>query len=210
MEENAVLENTKTNVNDDNEHFICHQCHRSFKTHRGLTQHPRACKTVLHILRNDEQQVQRNDDAVSSQVKTHVMGNVIKVNKEKNVESFYWNAIKGSEITRTINDIYNKIVYWRKNLFMLPNGSSEKNYVFFPDKVYEISFIIFRASRQKISTFGTFAIWLFLPLSRICSLIHLSRIVVIEILSFFSSKTDFRFEFLVKTYVYAGNFNLIQ
>ena len=71
MEENAVLENTKTNVNDDNEHFICHQCHRGFKTHRGLTQHQRtSCKIVLHILRNDDQQVQRNDDAVSSQVKT--------------------------------------------------------------------------------------------------------------------------------------------
>ena len=35
-------------------------------------------------------------------------------------------------------------------------------------------------------------------------------IVVIEIFSFFSSKTDFIFEFLVKTYVYAGNFSLIQ
>ena len=40
--------------------------------------------------------------------------------------------------------------------------------------------------------------------------IHLSRIVVIEIFSFFSSKTDFRFEFLVKTYVYSGNFSLMQ
>ena len=129
MEENAVLENTKTNVNDDNEHFICHQCHRNFKTHRGLMQHQRICKIVLHILRNDDQQVQRSDDAVSSQVKTHVNDNVIKVNEETNVESFYWNAIKGSEITRTINDIYDKIVYWRKNLFMLPNGSSGKNYI---------------------------------------------------------------------------------
>ena len=88
MEEKAVLENTKTNVNDDNENFICHQCHRSFKTHRGLMQHQRTCKIVLHILRNDDQQVQRNDDAVSSQVKTHVNDNVIKVNEETNVESF--------------------------------------------------------------------------------------------------------------------------
>ena len=40
--------------------------------------------------------------------------------------------------------------------------------------------------------------------------INLSRIVVIENFSFFSSKTDFIFEFLVKTYVYAGNFKLIQ
>ena len=46
--------------------------------------------------------------------------------------------------------------------------------------------------------------------SNIDKRIHLSRIVVIEIFSFFSSKTDFRFEFLVKTYVYAGNFSLIQ
>ena len=40
--------------------------------------------------------------------------------------------------------------------------------------------------------------------------IQLSRFVVIEIFSFFSSKTDFRFEFLVKTFVYAGNFRLMQ
>ena len=70
-----------------------------------------------------------NDDAVSSQVKTHVNDNVIKVNEKINVESFYWNTIKGSEITRTINDIHNKIVYWRKNLFMLPNGGSGNNYI---------------------------------------------------------------------------------
>ena len=47
-------------------------------------------------------------------------------------------------------------------------------------------------------------------LNKRLQLIDLSRIVVIEIFSFFSSKTDFIFEFLVKTYVYAGNFSLIQ
>ena len=67
-------------------HFICHQCHRSFKTHRRLTQH--------HILRNDEKQVQRYDDAVSSQVKTRVKDTVIKVKEERNVECFYWNTKK--------------------------------------------------------------------------------------------------------------------
>ena len=49
-----------------------------------------------------------------------------------------------------------------------------------------------------------------LRFGNLCKAIDLSRIVVIEIFSFFSSKTDFIFEFLVKTYVYAGNFSLIQ
>ena len=36
---------------------------------------------------NDEQQVQRNDDAVSSQVKTRVKDNVMKLQEERNAES---------------------------------------------------------------------------------------------------------------------------
>ena len=70
--------------------------------------------------------------------------------------------------------------------------------------------------REKKATFGEET---FLAMQKsnniitqhaLLSIIHLSRIVVIEIFSFFSSKTDFGFEFLVKTYVYAGNLSLIQ
>ena len=51
-EENAVLKITLANDNnaENTKFFICHQCHRNFRTHRGLMQHQRSCKVVLHII----------------------------------------------------------------------------------------------------------------------------------------------------------------
>ena len=44
-------------------------------------------------------------------------------------ERFYWDQIKGSVIVQDINDCYEKIVFWRRNLFMLPNGAAGKNFI---------------------------------------------------------------------------------
>ena len=44
-------------------------------------------------------------------------------------ERFYWGEEKGSQITKDIGECYDKIVYWRRNLFMLPNGGAGKNYI---------------------------------------------------------------------------------
>lgn len=42
-------------------------------------------------------------------------------------EKFYWGEANGTDITNVINECYEKIVFWRKNLFMLPNGTVGKN-----------------------------------------------------------------------------------
>ena len=44
-------------------------------------------------------------------------------------ENFYWGEVKGSEITNMINTSYEKIVFWRRNLFMLPNGAAGKKFI---------------------------------------------------------------------------------
>ena len=44
-------------------------------------------------------------------------------------EQFYWGEMKGSIINDVIAECYEKIVFWKKNLFMLPNGSSGKNFI---------------------------------------------------------------------------------
>lgn len=44
-------------------------------------------------------------------------------------EKFYWGERKGSEAESEISNIYDKIVYWRRNLFMLPNGATGKAYI---------------------------------------------------------------------------------
>lgn len=44
-------------------------------------------------------------------------------------EKFYWDDVKGRHIIEVIDECYDMIVYWRKNIFMLPNGATGKEYI---------------------------------------------------------------------------------
>jgi len=44
-------------------------------------------------------------------------------------EKFVWGEKKGSEFVKVLDNIYERIVYWRKNLFLLPSGSSGKQFI---------------------------------------------------------------------------------
>ena len=45
------------------------------------------------------------------------------------VEKFYWGEVPGSEAMEVIRECYDRVVYWRRNFFMLLNGSSGKDYI---------------------------------------------------------------------------------
>ena len=45
------------------------------------------------------------------------------------IEEFYWGNKKGSEACKDINDCYEKIVFWKRNLFLLPKGKNGKDYI---------------------------------------------------------------------------------
>ena len=40
---------------------------------------------------------------------------------------FYWNEKPGTTFANKLNNEYDKIVYWRKNLFLLPTGAAGKS-----------------------------------------------------------------------------------
>ena len=42
---------------------------------------------------------------------------------------FKWRSRDGKEITEDVNNIYEQIVFWRKNLFLLPTGKAGKRYI---------------------------------------------------------------------------------
>ena len=58
---------------------------------------------------------------------------------------FYWGEEKGSQVTKDIGKKYNKIAYWRRNLFMLPSRGAGKNYI------REIAFIPAIASGHQVN-----------------------------------------------------------
>ena len=43
--------------------------------------------------------------------------------------NFKWDKVSETVITNRINTAYEKIVYWRKNIFMLPTGAAGKAYI---------------------------------------------------------------------------------
>ena len=49
--------------------------------------------------------------------------------KTNTQEQFFWGEKKGSDFTNSLNEVYERIVFWRKNLFLLPSGSSGKRFI---------------------------------------------------------------------------------
>ena len=43
--------------------------------------------------------------------------------------NFKWNQVEGEKFFNDLNTVYDKIVYWKKNLFILPSGRGGKQYV---------------------------------------------------------------------------------
>ena len=45
------------------------------------------------------------------------------------IQQFFWGATPGDEAAQDLKNCYEEIVFWRKNLFMLPKGASGKDYI---------------------------------------------------------------------------------
>ena len=43
--------------------------------------------------------------------------------------NFKWGSFDGDAITRKVNHTYEQIVYWKKNIFLLPKGAAGKHYI---------------------------------------------------------------------------------
>ena len=48
-------------------------------------------------------------------------------NQYENQEYFYWNDVAGTQFAIEPDNTYEKIVHWKRDLFMLPNGVAGKN-----------------------------------------------------------------------------------
>ena len=79
-----------------------------------------ACRRKQQEQQN--QQLEVNDDEQN----THRLQDMPR---EPINEPFYWNEKPGTTFVNELNNAYDKIVYWRKNLFFLPTGAAGKSFV---------------------------------------------------------------------------------
>lgn len=114
--DNGLMEENREDSSQQNQ-YVCSNCtNRSFNTYRGLSQHTRHC-------------TQRTNTAppVSNRSATQeVVQEAIEVHA---VSSFKWGERDGTAFTNDLDKAYEKIVFWKKNLFILPTGNAGKNYI---------------------------------------------------------------------------------
>ena len=47
----------------------------------------------------------------------------------RNHENFKWGDVDGKDFINRVDEVYEKIVFWRKNLFLLPSGKAGKEFI---------------------------------------------------------------------------------
>ena len=117
-QENGIIE--AENENRDEKPFKCQKCNEGFKTHRGRVQHARQCKVNVRIAEPGQPPPEPPDIDTDPVAEEPLL---------EEIERFYWGEVSGSQISKEINACYEKIVFWRRNLFMLPNGAAGKNFI---------------------------------------------------------------------------------
>ena len=98
-----------------NEYLACQHCNKTYKTETGLNRHKAKCKERDKPADNNEHNIpstRNNNDTVAS----------------RTIE-YTWSQTGNTISSNTIDIIYDKVIFWRKNLFLLPSGSSGNRYI---------------------------------------------------------------------------------
>ena len=118
-----------TNDIGENNYFRCTSCKvRSFFTYRGLNQHLRIClKKTRDVIVTDSQPASSAND-LQSTTESQQRQNVREIVSEE-YTNIKWGERNLRDVSKKIQDAYERIVFWKKNLFMLPIGAAAKKYI---------------------------------------------------------------------------------
>ena len=101
-------------------------CQRRFKTNRGLLQHLSFCRK-----RNRENNINSNTaiDGSNSRDAANDKSDSHNSNRNGGYKRYFWNDVRGTVFKKNLNDAYEKMAYWKQNLFMMPSGAAGKKYI---------------------------------------------------------------------------------
>ena len=115
------------NLPTSQDSFKCVICDRPFKSYRGLMQHARYCEytpvtsheTEKSTLTSKENEFNPNQNDVINRT----------YDEQEQIATYFWGDVPSYEVEASINSMYEQIVHWRKNLFMVPSGAAGKSYI---------------------------------------------------------------------------------
>ena len=118
------LANASTDA--DREPYICGECDRRFRTNRGLNQHFRSCY-LKNKITNVQTPYKRNEDETNDQIPDD--SNIAIPDISTPSLRYKWGNYQDYLFERKLSLGYEKVVHWKKNLFLLPSGQAGKSFI---------------------------------------------------------------------------------
>ena len=102
---------------------ICCNCDRSFHSSHGLKQHQRSSQS-----RNNTPTVRESTETIED---SQFFTKASKSADEPSTQSvkYIWGKYKDHEFEKNLSQVYENVVFWRKNLFLLPSGKAGRKFV---------------------------------------------------------------------------------
>jgi len=113
----------------------CSICNKICSSKAGKANHMRSCIKKGKQHQNSSSKSGNSKEVISLQLEeklsTDTEPHLTSAGEPSSTpkEAFYWGETQGSIAIDEINECYEKIVFWRRNLFLLPKGSSGKDYL---------------------------------------------------------------------------------
>ena len=99
--------------------FPCSICRRILQSKSGRTNHEKKCKMKGPVIKANSGVEEENPTTQTSTVKQSVEMNTLPPEPPDPPPSM----LTTSKFMEDVTAIYEKIVYWRKNVFLLPSGA---------------------------------------------------------------------------------------
>ena len=102
---------------------ICCNCDRSFHSSHGLKQHQRSSQS-----RNNTPTVRESTETIED---SQFFTKASKSADEPSTQSvkYIWGKYKDHEFEKNLSQVYETVVFWRKNLLLLPSGKAGKKFI---------------------------------------------------------------------------------
>ena len=94
--------------------YLRHICNKRYKSQSGLKRHRRNC-------------TQPTRDGIVD-ITSPMKDTSVENSQQEITSRSEWGKYQGAQFVKLLNAVYDKVVFWRKNIFLLPSGKSETHY----------------------------------------------------------------------------------
>ena len=95
--------------------YPCDICNKRYKSQSGLKCHRKNCTRPTR------------DGIVD--ITSPMEDTSVENNQQQITPRFEWRKYEEAQFVKMLNAVYDKAVFWRKNIFLLPSGKSGKQYI---------------------------------------------------------------------------------